>query len=66
MKLETGFRADVIIENKLIVEIKSIEGIAPVHSKQILTYLKLSGLKLGLLVDFNVAVLKECIKRVIN
>jgi GxxExxY protein len=66
IKLETGFRADVIIENKLIVEIKSIESLANVHSKQVLTYLKLTKLKLGLLINFNVALMKEGVKRIIN
>jgi GxxExxY protein len=66
IKLETGFRADVIIENKLIVEIKSVESLANVHSKQVLTYLKLTKLKLGLLINFNVALMKEGVKRIIN
>jgi GxxExxY protein len=66
IRLNAGFRADVIIENKVIIEIKSIECFADVHSKQVLTYLKLSGLKLGLLVNFNVSLLKDGIKRVVN
>jgi GxxExxY protein len=66
IRMELGFRADVIIENKLIIELKSLELLAPVHSKQLLTYLKLTGLKLGLLINFNVPVLKEGIKRIIN
>jgi GxxExxY protein len=66
MKLNAGFRSDVIIENKVIIEIKSIECFADVHSKQVLTYLKLTGLKLGLLINFNVALLKNGIKRVVN
>jgi GxxExxY protein len=65
IKMEAGFRADVIIENKLIVELKSIEAISPIHSKQIMTYLKLTGLKLGLLINFNVPVMKDGIKRII-
>jgi GxxExxY protein len=66
IKLNAGFRADVIIENKVIIEIKSIDAIADVHSKQVLTYLKLTLLKLGLLVNFNVPLLKDGIKRVVN
>ncbi len=65
-KMELGFRADLLIENKLIVELKSIEAIAPVHYKQMLTYLRLSGIKLGLLINFNEELLKTGIKRIIN
>ena len=64
--MELGFRADLLIENKLIVELKSIETLAPVHYKQMLTYLKLSGIKLGLLINFNEELLKTGIKRIIN
>ncbi len=64
--LGLGFRADLVIENKLIVELKSIEMLAPVHYKQLLTYLKLSGIKLGLLINFNEELLKTGIKRIIN
>jgi GxxExxY protein len=67
VKLELGFRADIIVENKVIVEIKSIETLAPVHSKVMLTYLKLSKLKLGLIVNFNVnLVVKEGLIRLVN
>lgn len=66
IRLEAGFRADLIIENKVLIEIKSIEAIAPVHKKQIQTYLKLTGLKLGLLINFNVDLLKEGITRIAN
>jgi GxxExxY protein len=66
IKLDLGFRADFMIENKLIVEIKSIESIAPVHQKQVLTYLRLTGLKLGLLVNFNCALIKDGIQRIVN
>ena len=65
-KMELGFRADLLIENKLIVELKSIESLAPVHYKQMLTYLKLSGIKLGLLINFNEELLKTGIGRIIN
>ena len=66
IKMELGFRADIIVENKIIIELKSIEAIAPVHSKQLLTYLKLSGIKLGLLINFNEALIKDGIKRIVN
>jgi GxxExxY protein len=66
VKMDLGFRADIIVENKLIVEVKSIEAIAPVHKKQLLTYLKLTGIKLGLLVNFNEALIKTGIHRVVN
>ncbi|MCC6288774.1 MAG: GxxExxY protein [Chitinophagaceae bacterium] len=66
VKLEIGFRADVIIENKVIVEIKSIEAVADIHFKQVLTYLKLSGLKLGLLINFNIVLMKDGIHRIAN
>ncbi len=66
IKMELGFRADIIVENKVIIELKSIEAIAPVHTKQLLTYLKLTGMKLGLLVNFNEALIKDGIKRIVN
>lgn len=66
IRLEVGYRADVIVENKVILEIKSIEALANIHFKQVLTYLKLSGLKLGLLINFNVVLLKDGIHRVAN
>lgn len=66
IKMELGFRADLIVENKVIIELKSIEAIAPVHTKQLLTYLKLTGIKLGLLVNFNEALIKDGIKRIVN
>jgi len=59
IKMEIGFRADIIVENKVIIELKSIETILDVHKKQLLTYLKLSGLKLGLLINFNTYMLKD-------
>ena len=66
IKMEAGFRADFIIDNKVIIELKSIEALAPVHYKQVLTYLKLTNLKLGLLVNFNVDLIKDGIHRVVN
>jgi GxxExxY protein len=66
IKMEAGFRADMIIDNKIIIELKSIEALAPVHYKQLLTYLKLTDLKLGLLVNFNVNLVKDGIHRIVN
>lgn len=66
VKLEVGFRADLIVERKVIIEVKSIEAIAPVHSKKLLTYLRLANVKLGLLLNFNVALMKDGIKRVVD
>jgi GxxExxY protein len=66
IRLEVGFRADVILDDKVILEIKSIEELADIHFKQVLTYLKLTNLKLGLIVNFNVVLLKDGIKRVAN
>ncbi|HUU99400.1 MAG TPA: GxxExxY protein [Bacteroidales bacterium] len=63
--LEAGYRIDLLVENMVVVEIKSVEALCDIHMAQILTYLKLSGCKLGLLVNFNVKHLKDGIKRVI-
>ena len=65
-KMEIGFRADIIVENKVIVELKSIERIAPVHPKQLLTYLKITNLKLGLLINFDEKLIKDGITRIVN
>ena len=65
VKLEVGHRLDLLVENKLIIEIKAVEALNPVHLAQLLTYLKLSKCKLGLLMNFNVAKLKDGVKRVI-
>lgn len=65
-QLEIGFMADLIVENKVIIELKSVEEIAPVHYKQLLTYLKLTDLKLGLLINFNEYLIKDGIKRIVN
>lgn len=64
--MEVGYRVDIFVENKLILEVKSLETIAPVHFAQLLTYLKLSDKRLGLLINFNTKVLKEGIHRVVN
>ena len=63
IKLESKYRIDLVISKKVIVELKTVEELAPIHDAQILSYLKLTGLKVGLLINFNVPVLKEGIKR---
>jgi GxxExxY protein len=66
VNLEIGYRIDIIIENKFIVEVKSVELLNDVHLAQLLTYLKLSSCKLGLLINFNVKLLKDGVRRIIN
>lgn len=66
VKLDCGYRLDIILENKLIIEVKSVEALNDIHLAQTLTYLKLSKCKLGLLINFNVLLLKDGVKRVIN
>jgi GxxExxY protein len=66
IKMDIGYRLDLIVESKLIIEVKSVEVLAPVHYAQLLTYLKLSDLKLGLLVNFNTKLLKDDIHRIVN
>lgn len=66
VKLECGYRIDLLVENKLVIEIKSVEALNDVHLAQTLTYMKLGNYKLGLLINFNVSRLKDGIKRVIN
>jgi len=66
LRFEEGFRADLIVEKSVLVELKSVEVLAPVHSKQILTYLKLLNLRLGLLINFNTPLLKDGLKRIAN
>lgn len=66
LKLNLGFRTDLIVNNKVIVEVKSVEEIHPVHPKQLLTYLRLTGLRLGLLVNFNSPLIKSGITRIVN
>lgn len=63
VKLETGYRLDLIVENKVIIEIKSVESLAPIHTAQLLTYLKLSGCRVGFIMNFNVQKMKDGIKR---
>jgi GxxExxY protein len=66
VRLDLGFRSDLIVEEKLIVELKSVENLPSVYPKQVLTHLKLTNLKLGLLINFNTYLLKDGIKRVAN
>ena len=66
VQLDCGYRLDLLVENKVIVEIKSVEALNDVHLAQVLTYLKLSNCKLGLLMNFNVVLLKDGIRRVVN
>ena len=66
VQLDCGYRLDVVIENKLVVELKSVEVLAPIHDAQLLTYLKLSGMTVGLLINFNVPVLRRGIRRIVN
>lgn len=65
-KLSCGFRLDIVLERRLVVEVKSVEALAPIHLAQIMTYLKIGGYPVGLLLNFNVESLKHGIRRVIN
>jgi GxxExxY protein len=64
-RLELGYRLDLLVEDKVIIEVKSVDCLNPVHTAQIMTYLKLSGCKVGILINFNVTFLKEGIRRII-
>ena len=66
IKLECGYRADLVVENKIVIEIKCVDVLADIHKAQTLTYLKLLNYKLALLINFNVIVLKDGIKRIVN
>jgi GxxExxY protein len=66
VKLECGYRIDLVVDNKLVIEVKSVENLSDVNMAQVLTYLKLGKYKLGLLINFNVLRLKEGIRRIIN
>ena len=66
IRLDAGYRLDLLVEENVVVEIKAVEELAPIHQAQLLSYLKLSGCKIGLLINFNVPVLKNVIKRIIN
>jgi len=64
--LECGYRIDLLVADLVIVEIKSVEALAPIHEAQLLTYLKLTGVKVGFLINFNVVVLKDGIRRLVH
>ncbi len=66
VKLDCGYRLDIVVANRVIVELKACESLLPIHEAQLLTYLKLSGIKVGLLINFNVPILKEGIRRLAN
>jgi GxxExxY protein len=66
IKFDEGFRADLIVEDKVIIELKSVENIAPVHKKQLLTYLRLTDKRLGLLINFGSELIRDGISRVVN
>ena len=66
VQLQIGFRADLIVNDKVVIEIKSVEGVSPVHLKQLRTYLRLMDNKLGLLINFNVELIRDGIRRVVN
>jgi len=66
IRMECGYRPDVIVENKVLIEIKCVEALADIHKAQTLTYLRLTNIKLGLLINFNVVLLKDGIKRIVN
>ena len=66
VQIDVSFRADIVVEEEVIVEVKSIETLAPVHYKQLLTYLKLTEMSIGLLINFNEELLKKGIKRIVN
>ncbi len=66
VKLECGYRIDILVENKVVIVIKSVEALNEVHFAQTLTYMKLGNYKLGLLINFNVSLLKNGIKRIVN
>jgi GxxExxY protein len=66
MRLECGYRLDLVVDGLVIVEVKSVDDLAPIHTAQLLSYLRLSGCKVGLLINFNVEVLKNGIRRLAN
>ena len=65
LKLDCGYRIDIVVENKVVIELKCVDAIAPVHEAQLLTYLRLSGLKVGLIINFYTAVLRDGIRRMV-
>ena len=66
VKLDCGYRLDIVVAGKLVLEIKACDSLLPIHEAQLLTYLKLTGIKIGLLINFNVPILKKGIRRIAN
>lgn len=66
VKLDVGYRVDIMVNNKVVIEVKSVEAISDIHVAQVITYLKLSDCKLGMLINFNVPLIKNGIKRIVN
>jgi GxxExxY protein len=66
VRLDCGYRLDIVVERQLVLELKTVEALLPIHQAQLLTYLKLSGITYGLLVNFHVALLKDGLKRIVN
>ncbi len=66
VRLDWGYRLDLLVANSVVVEVKSVEALAPIHEAQLLTYLKLTGVKIGLLLNFNVVVLKSGLRRLVH
>jgi GxxExxY protein len=66
VRLDAGYRMDLVVENTVVVELKSVERVASIHSAQVISYLKLSGHKVGLLINFNVELLKQGVTRIVN
>lgn len=66
VKMECGYRADIVVDSKVVIEVKSIDGIAPIHLAQTLTYLRFLNMKLGIVLNFNSVLMKDGIKRVVN
>ena len=66
VRLDCGYRMDLVVEGEVVIEVKSVDALAPIHEAQIITYLKLSGRKVGLLINFNVPLLKDGIRRFVN
>ena len=66
VKLDCGYRMDLLVEHEVVIEVKSVDALAPIHEAQVLSYLRLSGSKLALLINFNVLVLRDGIRRFIN
>lgn len=66
IRLDAGYRIDLLVENAVIVELKAVDRIHPIHEAQVISYLKLSGMKVGLLINFNVKLVKDGIKRLVN